>query len=118
MKHLVILLFVLFSSTVFSQHGDKTVGIRIGNTSSGKYFDAQVNSSFGANTVSINAFGEDIVAYEIYNMDEELLAVQEVSATSGANFDSSGLEPGLYYVAVVSETDQVRVDVFYKEEEL
>ncbi len=110
MKNILFILLVTFASSfLFAQsyaqsNNGGAVGIRIGNTSSGK--------------MDVSTEGEVVMAgYMVYDENENLVESGVPSSANKASVDVDSLESGLYYVVVVSESGEVGAKAFVKEEE-
>lgn len=115
MKNILFIAFIILTTSIVSAQsgGTTTVGVRIGNTSNGKTFNTNL-ASLSANNVEIYSEGEKIKGYLIYDANENLVMTNTVSLTHSTIVNVSSLEEGYYYVAIVSESDQVVVSSYFK----
>lgn len=59
--------------------------------------------------------GEGISAFEIYDSNYNIVGSSEIQGANRTTVNLNGLEEGMYYVAVISETDKVQVTTFVKQ---
>lgn len=110
MKNILFIAFVIFASSfAFAQH--TTVGVRIGSGSSG--FDSTVTRTTNER-VDVQSEGEKMVAYVVFDENENVVSVKDINTTYNVSVDVDDLQSGFYYIAVVSENDQVSVNTYVK----
>lgn len=109
MKNILFIAFVIIgSSFAFSQ---STVGIRIGGGNSG--FQSQVTNQT-SNRVQVESEGEKMVSYVVFDENENVVKSKDVNTSYNASVEVDNLQSGFYYIAVVSENDQVSVNTYVK----
>lgn len=112
MRHTLSILFLLFAAGfLFAQQSN---GIRIGNGSSGKAFFPEV-TMVSETQVEITSAGEKITGVEIFDNLGNMIGSAEISATENTSVNINGLQQGLYYVAVISESGQEEINTFIKQ---
>ena len=109
MKKLLLIAFLVFGSGFLM--AQTAVGIRIGNGSSG--FDSRVTNST-SNRVEVESQDEKMVAYVVFDENENVIKSKEINESFNTSVEVENLQPGVYYIAVVSENDEVSVNVFVK----
>lgn len=115
MKNILIIAFIIFTTGIVSaqSNNNAAVGVRIGNTSNGKTFNTNVES-LSTNNVEIKSDGEKIKGYMIYDANENLVLSNAISLTHSTTINVNSLDEGFYYVAVISESDQVIINTYFK----
>ncbi len=111
MRHALIITLFLLGTALFSQSNN---GIRIGNGNSGFSPKVSLNTS-NQLEMEKSADGEKISAFEIYDSNYNLVGSSQVQGTSKTSVNVNGLEQGMYYVSVISETDKVQVTPIIKQ---
>lgn len=108
MKNLLFIAFAIIgSSFAFSQ---TAVGIRIGGTNNGVTV-----SPMNSNRVAVQSVDETkFKTYVVFDENENVVMSKEINATQNTTIETNTLEPGFYYVAVVTEDDEVAVDTYVK----
>lgn len=108
MKNILFIAFAIIgTSFAYSQ---ATVGIRVGSGSSG--ITVVPNSSNRVNVQSDN--NEKFKTYVVFDENENVVLAKDINATQNTTIDMNSLEAGFYYVAVVTENDEVAVDTYVK----
>lgn len=111
MRHALIITLFLFGTALFAQSNN---GIRIGNGNSGFYPKVSVNTS---NQLELekSTDSEAISAFEIYDSNYNIVGSSEFEGVNRTTVNLNGLEAGMYYIAIISETDKVQVSTFVKQ---
>ena len=109
----VVFLF-LFSFAVGFTYAQQNNGIRIGNGNSGKNFNPSVFTE-SPNQLEISTSDELITGVEIYDESNELIVASDLVSTDEASVDINGLQQGVYFVAIISESGQVQYNTFFKQ---
>lgn len=112
MKNILFIAFLIIgSSFAFSQ---SAVGVRIGGTNNGV-------TNFGTNVtnmttqrVDVESEGEKMVGYVVLDENENVVKTKNINTSYITSVDVDNLESGFYYIAVVSESDQVSVNTYIK----
>ncbi|WP_143736263.1 hypothetical protein [Moheibacter sediminis] len=97
------------SGFAFAQH--TTVGVRIGSGSSG--FESNV-TNITSNRVDVASEGEKMVGYVVFDENENVVKSKDINTSYNTSVDVNNLQSGFYYIAVVSENDQVSVNTYVK----
>ena len=106
MKNIITILFVsLMTSFVYAQSssGGGAVGIRVGNTSSGKVDVSTTDNQTG------------MAGYLIYDSGDNVVQSGSMNSTSQASVDVSSLPSGVYYFVVVSDTGEILSASYFKQ---
>lgn len=109
MKNILFIAFVIIgSSFAFSQ---STVGIRIGSGNSG--FESNVTNQT-SNRVQVESEDVKMKSYVVLDENENVVKSKNINTSNTASVDVDNLQSGLYYIAVISEDDEVSINTYVK----
>ncbi len=109
MKNILFIAFVIIgSSFAFSQ---STVGIRIGGGNSG--FESNVTNQT-SNRVQVESEDVKMKSYVVLDENENVVKSKNINTSNTASVDVDNLQSGLYYIAVISEDDEVSINTYVK----
>lgn len=115
MKKILFIAFVILSTGfAFSQ---AAVGVRIGSGSSGVTGQSNFRTNVTNTTsqkVEVESEGEKMVAYVVFDENENVVESKDINTSYNTSVQVDNLQSGFYYIAVVSENDEVSVNTYVK----
>lgn len=109
MKNILFIAFVIIgSSFAFSQ---TAVGIRIGGGNGG--FQSNV-TNVTSDRVQVESEDAKIKSYVVFDENENVIKSENINISHNASVEVDNLQSGFYYIAVVSEDDEVSVNTYVK----
>lgn len=108
MKNILFIAFAIIgTSFAYSQ---TAVGIRVGSGSSGVSAIPTSGNRVAVQSVDDTKFK----TYVVFDENENVVMAKDINATQNTTINTESLQAGFYYVAVVTENDEVAVDTYVK----
>lgn len=111
MKNILFIAFLVFGSSFLS--AQTAVGVRIGSGNSGVNFEARVTGQTN-DKVEVESEGDKIMSYVVLDENENIVQSKNINTSHNASVDVDNLQSGFYYIALISENDEVSINTYVK----